>query len=106
MIDPRTVQAYGPWALLVVIPPPERSKGGIYLPAGNLEERLGHQKGVVLSAGEGRRLKNGARAPIGVEKGDTIVFRGYLKGANRPNGQLDDRHCLIHMDDIVGIVEP
>jgi co-chaperonin GroES (HSP10) len=103
MIDPSSIQAYGPWVLLKVIPPPEVSKGGIYLPAGNLEERLGHQLGTVLSVGKGVRLKTGNFKPIGVDVGDTVVFRGYLKEANRPGGQLDREHCLIHMDDIVGI---
>ena len=38
----------------------------------------------------------------GTREGDTVVFRGYLKGANKPNGQLYKDHCLIHMDDLVG----
>lgn len=105
MIDPRTIKAYGPWVLMKVIPPPEMSKGGLYLPAGNLEERLGHMVGTALSVGEGERGKKGERIPIGVEVGDKVVFRGYLKGANKPGGQLDRDHCLIHRDDIVGTVE-
>jgi co-chaperonin GroES (HSP10) len=105
MIDASSIQAYGQWVLLKVIPPPTMSKGGLYLPAGNLEERLGHQTGFVMSFGVGRQTKKGDCIPIGVKRGDKVVFRGYLKGANRPGGQLDKEHCLIHMDDIVGTVE-
>lgn len=104
-MDVSTIKARGPWVLIKVGAPPEQSKGGIYLPAGNLEERLGHITGTVLSVGPGSRGKDGSRIPTGVDVGDKVLFRGYLQEANRPGGVIDREHCLINVDDIVGIVE-
>lgn len=104
-MDVSRIKAQGPWVLIKVDAPPEKSTGGIYLPAGNLEERLGHITGTVLSVGPGHRGKGGSRIPTGIAVGDRVLFRGYLQEANRPGGVIDREHCLINIDDIVGVVE-
>jgi co-chaperonin GroES (HSP10) len=91
-----TIRARGPWVLIKADPPPTMSKGGLYLPEGNLEERLGHLTGTVLSAGN--------EAADSVSIGDKVLFRGYLKDANHP-AQLDDNRSLINVKDIVGVIE-
>jgi co-chaperonin GroES (HSP10) len=104
-MDVSKIQAQGPWVLVKVDDPPKKSKAGIYLPVGNLEERLGHITGTVLSVGPGHRGKGGSRIPTDINVGDKVLFRGYLQEANRPGGVIDREHCLINIDDIVGVVE-
>jgi len=97
------IRAIGPWVLIKVKPSATRTKSGLYLPEGNLDERLGHSSGTVLSVGQGKVGKKG-RVPIGVEVGQEVLFRGFLKEANRPSyGEPDV--CLIHQDDIIGVLD-
>lgn len=61
----------------VVVRPSERearSTGGIVLPD---TARKRPQEGVVLAVGSGRRLKSGARAPLSVKVGDTVIYAKY-----------------------------
>ena len=60
MIDPSSIKAFGEWILVEVEKSPEKSKGGIYLPQGNLEESLGYSVGKVKSVGQGRFNKGKA----------------------------------------------
>ena len=90
-----TIRAYGPWVLVRADPPVTRTESGLYLPDGNLPERLGHSTGTVESSG---------KLADEVHAGDRVVFRGYLKNANRPH-QLDRELSLIHINDIVGTLE-
>lgn len=91
---------------LKVDPPVRKTKGGLYLPAGNLQERLGQQTATVLAVGSGKLDKKGKkRIPPGVKKGDRIYMRGFLSEIHKTGGMLDKEHCLIHIDDVLGIVE-
>ena len=87
-----------------------KTEGGIYLPQGNLEERTGTATATVVSVGKGKLnvgkdLKKGKYSHSGLETGNRIVFRGFLQEANRPGGIIDKDHCLVHMDDVIGLVE-
>ena len=102
----------GPWILVKVDPPEEISMGGLYMPQGNLEERLGNATGRVVALGQGKRTKdkvykrtNKKYEPIDLELGSKIAFRGHLQEANKPS-YLDSDHCLIHVDDVIGEVMP
>ena len=98
------IQACGPWVFLKVDPKPTMSATGrLYLPDGNLEQRLGRATGTVLSVGGGKPTKKG-RQPSGLKPGDHVMFRGFLQEIHKPEF-LDREHCLIHMDDVDGIVE-
>jgi len=109
MTDISKIKAKGPWILIKVDKPPEKTEGGIYMPAGNAEERFGNATGIALSVGEGK-LNEGKKAirakytHSGIKEGDRVVFRGFLQEANRP-GPMDKDHALIHMDDIIGVQE-
>lgn len=96
-----SVRPIGPWVLLKPDPPQRKSKGGLYLPEGNMEERLGHGAGTVLAVGSGKLDDKGKRVPPGISEGDRVMFRGYLKELHQPGGQFDKDQCLIHIDDIV-----
>lgn len=99
----------GPWVLVKVDKPSEKS-GTLYLPQGNLEERVGHATATVLRVGDGYpnsekgiRLTGKKYTPSEVKEGDRILFRGFLQEANRPK-QFDREHCLLHLDDILGVL--
>jgi len=107
MVDPLKVQPIGPWFLVKVEPLPEKTAGGILLPRPLIttEERLGHTIGQVLKVGTGKLSKKGRRISYGIEPGDRVVFRWYLHEINRPGQFYDKEFCLIHGDDIQGVVE-
>ena len=106
-MDAAQVKASGPWILVKPEPPPKKSKGGIFLPDGNLVERLGHVVGRVVSAGKGYYEKNDKGkekfVPQEVKVGDRVIFRGHLKDANKT--ALGDSHCFLHAKDLIGILE-
>jgi len=52
----------------------EKTAGGIVLPDTAKEKP---QRGKVLAVGPGKLLDNGERAPIGVKKGDDILYAKY-----------------------------
>lgn len=104
------IRPKGPW-VLIKIQPLAKKRGEIYLPQGNLAERVGHATGIVLRVGDGhlnndKVIKRTGKkySPSELKKGDRILFRGYLQEANKV--QIFDReHCLLHLDDIIGVVE-
>lgn len=105
-MDITKLKPKGPWVLVKVNAPEEKTKEGIYLPQGNLEERLGNATGVVIRVGDGYLNTKGKKKykSLDLETGDTIMFRGFLQEANRPAGIIDREHSLIHADDIIGQV--
>jgi len=110
MLDVNKIKPLGPWILVKTDPAPTQSSGGIYLPDGNLQERLGHVKATILRTGPGK-LATGRAAqrrkyePHDLKPGDRVVFRGFLKESNRPNGIMDPMHSLIHIDDVLGLLD-
>lgn len=110
------IKAYGPWVLLAPEKPKNISKGGIYLPDGNLPERLGHAVGVVISASPGywtdtldrilRRPKSKDKPKfvrIELKPGDRVLFRGHLQNAFKAKRDLS--YCFILPLDIVGVLD-
>lgn len=107
-MDITKLKPKGPW-LLVKVDPPEEKRGSIYLPQGNLEDRLGNATGTVLAVGDGEltsdkifRRTGRKYDAIDLSVGARIMFRGFLQEANRPGGILDKEHCLIHIKDVIG----
>jgi co-chaperonin GroES (HSP10) len=112
MISPDHIQAFGPWILVKVDPTPEKSDGGVYLPQGNLEERTGYRTGVAVSVGQGffnksvrGRVPKTKFSPSGVEVGDRIRFRGVIHDVNRYHQGIEGLgHCLVHAQDVEGVI--
>lgn len=103
-MDVENVKARGPWVLVKPEPVKKKTDSGIYLPEGNLLERLGHIVARVISTGPGYHdMVNGKRVftPTEVVSGDRVVFRGHLKNANMV-GRI---HCFLNMKDLVGILD-
>ncbi len=77
----------------------EVRKGGIILPDTVHKERP--EQGKVIAAGPGR-IVDGKLQPLGVKKGDMVLFTKY--GPN--NIKVDDKEYLIAKEeDILAIVE-
>jgi len=113
MINPSKIKAFGPWVLVKVDPPPEKSEGGVYMPQGNLEERIGHKTGVVISVGQGYfNPGKGGRppktkfTPVTVVKGERVRFRGHLHDVSKYHQGIEGKdHIMVHGDDIEGVIE-
>lgn len=60
--------------VIEVLDAEEVTAGGIVLPDSAQEKP---QRGRVAAVGAGRRLDNGERAPLGVKKGDEVIFGKY-----------------------------
>lgn len=108
---PETLRPMGPWVLVRVEPFTEKTKGGVYLPDGNAEERMGYRTAKVLAVGpgffnEGRKAEKEKYEPLDLEVGDRVAFRGFLHDVNKHHQALDDPDkSLIHANDIVGFIE-
>lgn len=104
------IKPLGPWVLIRPDPLPTM-RGSLHLPGNSVEERIGHSTGTVLAAGGGVlsttkqfRMSGSKYQDHGVRTGDKVVFRTYLQNAHRPS-QLDRDRCLLHIGDILGVLE-
>ena len=105
-MDIERVRAHGPWVLVIPEVPKKRTSSGLYVPDGNLPERLGHVVARVVSVGKGYWEK-----PEGSDKkrfivadispGERAVFRGYLKNANKVG---NNGYCFMHLKDLIGVL--
>ena len=78
----------------------EKKRGGIILPETVDKERP--EKARVLAVGPGKFDENGKRIPLGVKKGDKVIFTKY--GPNEI--KVDDKEYLIAKEeDILAIIE-
>ena len=83
----------------VVVEPQEgeeqMSAGGIYIPDTAKEKP---QEGVVVAVGPGRLSDDGARVPMEVAVGDTVVYSKYA-GTEYRDG--DTEYLVLREDDIL-----
>ena len=83
----------------VVVEPQEGeeqvSAGGIYIPDTAKEKP---QEGMVVAVGPGRLSDDGARVPMEVEVGDTVVYSKYA-GTEYRDG--DTEYLVLREDDIL-----
>ena len=76
-----------------------KTKSGIVLPDSAKEKP---RRGKILSVGEGKRLDNGERAPLGVKKGDEVIFSSYAGTEIKLDGE---ELMIMGEDDILAVVE-
>ncbi|MCI0440335.1 MAG: co-chaperone GroES [Chloroflexi bacterium] len=82
----------------VVIEPAEQEeqmRGGIYIPDTAKEKP---QEGTVVAVGPGRLSDDGARIPMEVQVGDTVVYSKYA-GTEYKEG--DNEYLVLREDDIL-----
>lgn len=75
------------------------SAGGIVIPDSAAEKPI---RGTVVAIGAGKMLTDGKVVPLGVKKGDTVVFGKYSGTEIKINGQ---ELIVMREDDIMGVVE-
>jgi chaperonin GroES len=78
---------------------PELKAGGIIIPDTAKEKP---QQGEVIAVGPGRVDKNGKRIPIGVKKGQKVLFGKYSGTEMTVDGE---EYLFIDADDIMAILE-
>ena len=78
----------------------EKKKGGIILPETVDKERS--EKGKVVAVGPGKLDKDGKRVPIGVKKGDVVLFTKYSPNEVKVEGK---EYLVIKEDDILAVLE-
>ncbi len=76
----------------------EVTAGGIVLPDSAKDKPT---RGIVVSVGNGRLLKDGSRAPLQVKEGDRILFTSY--GPDEIKIGEDDL-LLMREDDVLAII--
>lgn len=77
---------------------PTQGLSGLVIPTGAHEEP---QCGVVVSAGDGTRSKDGTLIPLDVKAGDMILYGKYAGVEIK----IDDTdHLIINQDEILGIL--
>ena len=77
----------------------EAKKGGIIIPDTAKEKP---EEGKVVAVGPGKVLESGEKKPIGVKKGDRILFAKYAGTEVTISGE---KHLILREDDVLAIVE-
>jgi chaperonin GroES len=76
-----------------------KTKSGIVLPDTAKEKP---RRGKVISVGQGKRLENGQYAPMGVKKGDEVIFASYAGTEIKVDGE---ELMIMAEEDILAVVE-
>lgn len=76
-----------------------KTKSGIVLPDTAKEKP---KRGTVLAVGEGKRLDNGTHAPMGVKKGDQVIFTSYAGTEIKLDGE---EVMIMSEEDVLAVVE-
>jgi len=77
----------------------EKTKSGIYLPEGAKEKPM---TGKVVAAGPGKLDDKGQRSPMGVKKGDTVLFGKYAGTEIELEGV---KYIIARESELLGVVE-
>jgi chaperonin GroES len=77
----------------------ERTKGGIIIPDTAKEKPI---EGRVIAVGDGKSKEDGTKIPMGVKKGDRVLFAKYAGTEIKIDGE---EHLMMKEDDIVAIIE-
>ena len=77
----------------------ETTAGGIVLPDSAKDKP---SRGIVLSIGEGRMLKDGTRAPMQVKEGDRILFTSYGPEELKVG---ESEYLLMREEDVLAIID-
>jgi co-chaperonin GroES (HSP10) len=85
---------------LVKTPPRAEKVGSLFLPGQELGmERVTEREGTVTAIGPGEKA-----ATIGLNVGDRIVYRGFLKVANPVPTDEKEEYFLMAIDDVLIII--
>ncbi|MGE5610337.1 MAG: co-chaperone GroES [Bacillota bacterium] len=76
-----------------------KTKSGIVLPDTAKEKP---RRGKVVAVGQGKRLEGGQYAPMGVKKGDEVIFASYAGTEIKVDGE---ELMIMSEEDILAVVE-
>lgn len=76
-----------------------RTASGIYLPEASKEKPV---RGEIIAVGPGKRLENGKRAEMSVNKGDTVVYGKYSGTEVEIKGV---KHLILRESELLGVIE-
>ncbi len=77
----------------------EKTKSGLYLPSTAKDKP---QQGKVIAVGPGKLSKNGKATPVGVKKGDTVLFGKYSGSEIEIKGE---KHLIMRAGELLGVLE-
>lgn len=108
MYDPRNIRPRDGWVVVLADPRQEKLSSGIYLPTSETgAERVTEGAGEIIRVGPGAKNKT-----FGLEKGQRVLYRGFLKHANPietdeqwPDGQKKVYFIMSSLD-LLGILKP
>lgn len=75
------------------------TSGGIVLPDSAKDKP---SRGVVVSIGDGRLLKDGSRSKMQLKVGDRIIFSSYAPEELKVDGE---EYLLMREDDVMAVIE-
>ncbi len=75
------------------------STGGIVIPDTAAEKPM---RGTVIAVGSGKMLDGGKVIPLGVQKGETVLFGKYSGTEVKINGK---ELVVMREDDVMGVIE-
>lgn len=85
--------------LVEILESEEKTKGGIILPDTAKKEK---SEGKVVETGPGKTLESGKVQPMGVKKGDKVLFGKYSGDELEMDGK---KYKIISSDDILAVIE-
>jgi chaperonin GroES len=77
----------------------QKTSGGLFLPDSARDKPT---RGVVVSVGEGRLLKDGKRVPLQVKPGDQILFTSYGPEEFKIS---NEEYLLLSESDVLAVVD-
>ncbi|MBI3627307.1 MAG: co-chaperone GroES [Candidatus Sungbacteria bacterium] len=77
-----------------------KTKSGLYLPDTASKERP--EKGEIIAVGPGKMDDAGKRMPIGLKRGDVVLFTKYGPQEIKIDGK---EYLIAREDDVIAIVE-
>ncbi len=85
--------------LIKPLDPETKTASGLYLPETAKERPM---KGEVVATGPGKRLDNGKRGEMSVQKGDTVVFAKY---AGTEVEIKNVKHLIMRETELLGVID-
>jgi chaperonin GroES len=77
----------------------DTTSGGIFLPSSAKDKP---SRGTVISVGEGRILRDGARCPLQLKPGDQVLFTTYGPDEIKVG---EEEFLLMREDDVLAVIE-
>jgi chaperonin GroES len=84
--------------LVLANKPPEKTAGGIMLPAMSMEEQ---NRGTVVATGPGRLVEDGSRLPMYIRIGDDVKYSTY--GASEKHREDGVDYLMMRQTEVSGV---